>query len=184
MYPEMLYDREKPRDPVTLDIYPFGRTSFTMYEDDGTTQEYRQGAFAKTLIEVDAPKAIEGAGAQILVKVNGAKGTYKDMPASRAYLVDVHVPSKPASVALVARVVPEPAPAKLAGAKPAGRGAAAAAPAPIERTLPVFDAAAAPDRASRDKVRAAFNAADRRGVLHVKVKPQPLAAGFTIKIGM
>jgi hypothetical protein len=196
MYPEMLHDREKPKDPVTLDIYPFGRTSFTMYEDDGTTQEYRQGTFAKTLIEVEAPKAFEGQSAQIVVKVNGAKGSYKDMPASRSYVVDVHVPAKPASVALVSGAPSTPATvpaAKPAVGKPAGRGAAPATAAPAERPLPVFDAAAATDRAARDKVRAAFNAAeegwlfdaaDRRGVVHVKVKPQSLAAGFTVRIGM
>jgi len=27
-----------------------------------------------------------------------------------------------------------------------------------------------------------FDAADRKGVLHVKIKPQPLAAGWALKI--
>jgi hypothetical protein len=56
--------------------------------------------------------------------------------------------------------------------------------------LPGFEAAGQ-DRAARDKVRADFNAAaegwffdagDRRGVLHIRTKPQRLAAGFTIKV--
>ena len=106
MYPEMLHDREKPKDPVTLDVYPFGRSSFSLYEDDGTTQEYRKGAFARTLIEVDAPKAIDVPGAQVTVKVGPAKGRYEGMPASRSYVVDVHVPGKPASVRLGDRVLP------------------------------------------------------------------------------
>ena len=62
MYPEMLYDGEKPKDPVTLDVYPFGKSSFILYEDDGLTQEYRAGAFARTLIEVDGAEGARRAG--------------------------------------------------------------------------------------------------------------------------
>jgi hypothetical protein len=125
------------------------------------TQEYRTGAFARTLIEVEAPKTLDVSGAQVTVKVGAAKGKYKDMPASRSYVVDVHLPAKPASVKLG------------------------------ERILPGFEATGQ-DRAARDKVRADFNAAaegwfydasDRRGVLHVKVKPQPLSTGFTVRVG-
>jgi alpha-glucosidase len=162
MYPEMLYDREKPKDPVTLDIYPSGKTSFTLYEDDGVTQEYRGGAFSKTLVEVDAPRSIESPGGQVNIAVGAARGKYKDMPASRSYLVDVHVASKPASVKLG------------------------------DRVLPVFEAASQ-DRAGRAKVRTDFaaaaegwyfDAADRRGVLHIKTRTLPLSGGFVIKIGM
>jgi hypothetical protein len=61
-----------------------------------------------------------------------------------------------------------------------------------ERAIPGFEAGGQ-DRAARDKARANFNAAaegwfydaaDRRGVLHVKLKAQPLASGFTVKVGM
>ena len=204
MYPEMLHDREKPKDPVTIDVYPFGKTSFNLYEDDGLTQEYRNGAFARTLIEVEAPKSLDVPGAQIAVKVGAAKGTYTDVPATRSYVVDVHVPSKPASVRFLE--------ARAAGATPvggqrssraAGRGVqpapgrpnvapAVGTPPAAERVLPGFEAAGR-DRAARDKVRADFNAAaegwffdasDRRGVLHIKTKPQPLATGFTVKVSM
>jgi hypothetical protein len=49
------------------------------------------------------------------------------------------------------------------------------------------------DRTARDKTRAAFAAAgegslfdgaDRRGVLHVEIKPQSLAAGFTVRVSL
>ncbi len=161
MYPEMLYDAEKPKDPVTFDIYPFGKSSFSLYEDDGKTQEYRAGAFARTPIEVEAPKSLDVAGNQIVVRVGAAKGKYLDMPAGRSYLVDVHVPAKPASVKLGDRALAE---VVMTGT----------------------------DRAARDKLRADFNAAeegwyfdaaDRRGVLHVKTKPQPLASAWTVRIG-
>jgi hypothetical protein len=82
------------------------------------------------------------------------------MPASRAYALDVHVPAKPARVAVAGR------------------------------TLPVFDVSTG-DRAAQTKVRASFDAAtegwlydaaDRHGVLHVKIGAQRLAAGFTAVI--
>ena len=186
MYPEMLHDRDKPKDPVTIDVYPSGRTSFALYEDDGITQEYRSGAFARTLVEVNAPQAVDEPGAQITVTVNPAKGSYKDMPASRSYVVDLHVPSRPVGVALgqVGQVAPHP--------EERGRGVGQRAPGVQEKpqVLPGFEAAGQ-DRAARDKLRADFaaaaegwffDAADRRGLLHIKTKPQRLAAGFTIKV--
>ena len=160
MYPDMLHDREKPKDPVTFDVYAFGQSSFSLYEDDGVTQEYGTGAFARTLVEMDAPKSLDAPGGAITLKVGAAKGKYAGMPASRSYIVDAHVPSKPASVKLAERVVPEIA---MTGT----------------------------DRAARDKQRADytaaaegwyFDAADRKGVLHVKIKPQTLAAGWVLKI--
>ncbi len=163
MYPEMLYDGEKPKDPVTLDVYPFGKSSFTLYEDDGQTQEYRAGAFARTTIEVEAPTSLDIPGAQIAVEVGAAKGSYKGMPSSRSYVVDVHVPAKPATVKLG------------------------------DKTVQGFEVSAAMDRATRDKVRASFaavtegwlfDATERRGVLHVKTKAQALSSGFTLRVGM
>jgi len=160
MYPEMLHDRDKPKDPVTIDVYPFGKTSFNLYEDDGVTQEYRNGASARTLIEVEAPKAPDAPGAQVTVKVGPAKGKYTGMPVSRSYILDIHVPTRPAAVRLG------------------------------DRVLPGFEATGQ-DRAARDKVRADFTAAaegwyfdagDRRGVLHVKTRPQQLSAGFNVRV--
>jgi alpha-glucosidase len=106
MYPEMLHDRDKPKDPVTFDVYPHGKSGFSMYEDDGLTREYKTGAFSRTLVEVDAPKALDVPGSVISVKVNPAKGKYKDMPASRAYALDVHLPARPAAVALNGKAIP------------------------------------------------------------------------------
>jgi hypothetical protein len=103
------------------------------------------------------------------VKVNAAKGTYKDMPASRSYIVDIHMPAKPASVKIGERVV------QAFEVPPAGRGA---------------------DRAARDKARADFNAAPEGwlydaptraglgGVLHVRIKPQAVTAAWTVKVGL
>ncbi len=160
MYPEMLYDGQKPMDPVTLDLYPFGASSFSLYEDDGTTQAYRSGASARTVIAMNAPKALDAPGGTITVSVGAAKGSYAGMPVSRSYALDLHVPATATSVKVGSR------------------------------TIPRFEAATA-DRAARDKARADFtaaaegwffDAADRRGVLHIKVAPQRLAQGFVVTV--
>ena len=89
------------------------------------------------------------------------------MPATRSYVVDVHMPSKPASVKIGGREV-------KAFELPAGGGRGG-------------------NRAERDKARAAFDAAtegwlfdpaDRRGVLHIRVGPQALAKGYAVTVGL
>lgn len=40
MGPDVDYADEKPLDPLTLDIYPKGTTTYTLYEDDGQSREY------------------------------------------------------------------------------------------------------------------------------------------------
>jgi alpha-glucosidase (family GH31 glycosyl hydrolase) len=50
--PERWVD-ETPADPLTLDIYPAGSTSYTLYEDDGISQGYMGGAYAATVFTSD-----------------------------------------------------------------------------------------------------------------------------------
>ncbi len=83
MYPQMNFDGERFADTLTLDIYPSKKTSFNLYEDDGIRREHRKGAFAKSLIEVDAAKNID-------VKINPAKGNYNGKYEKRVYLLEVH----------------------------------------------------------------------------------------------
>jgi alpha-glucosidase len=52
--PEMNYVGEKPVDPVTFVVYPDdkGAATATLYEDDGLSPAYKQGAFRRTTINV------------------------------------------------------------------------------------------------------------------------------------
>jgi len=135
-----------------------------MYEDDGRTQKYRTGASSRTLIEMDAPVSLDEPGSQISIKVNAARGTYDGMTPQRAYVVDAHVPARPAKVTLGGRALAEiPAPAG------GGRGGAAAA-----ARLAAFTAATEGWY---------FDGADRKGVLHIKIAPQKLASAWTLVIG-
>jgi hypothetical protein len=162
MYPDMLYDGQKPLDPVTLDVYPSGHSRFQLYEDDGDTQNYRTGAFARTLIESEAPPVPDAPGDKITLTVHPATGHYDGMPTSRRFVIEVHAPRKPASVSVGGKALAEIA---LEGT---GRQA-------LDKQKAAFDAAASGWY---------FDASDRKGVLHVKVGVQALATGFALAIGL
>ena len=96
MYPGMLYDGQKPKDPVTLDLYPSAReTHFDLYEDDGITREYRKGIFAETRITLH-----EANNGTVTVQVAPVKGSYKGMPGTRHYVLQVHREASPEKVLL------------------------------------------------------------------------------------
>lgn len=95
MYPEMLYSTQKPKDVLTFDIYPYGKSSFEMYEDDGNTREYKEGKFSKQLISCDAPK---GEAGNITIDVGPALGEFDGKYAERAYAFEIHTPFRPLRV--------------------------------------------------------------------------------------
>ena len=98
MYPEMLYDNQYPKDPVTFDIYPHGYSSFEMYEDDGISREHRTGSYAKTLIESDGP--LFGHSGIITITVGASVGDYEGKPEERSNLFTVHTHGHPDGVLL------------------------------------------------------------------------------------
>jgi alpha-glucosidase len=80
MGPEMNYIGEKPDDPLTFDVYTDekGRAATTLYEDDGNSPAYKQGAFRRTSVRVaqmgriwrinlDAPEGSYQPGARELI---------------------------------------------------------------------------------------------------------------------
>ena len=83
MYPQMNYDGEKKTDSLTLNIYPEGRSSFQLYEDDGQTRDYKNGAYAETLISVSKAKDIE-------IAIDAVKGFFKGQVMNRVYVLQVH----------------------------------------------------------------------------------------------
>lgn len=95
MYPDMNYVGEKPADELTLDLYPYGDSSFNLYEDDLLTRDYEQGALARTLISMSAA---DGAQGKVSVTIAKAKGDYKGRYQERTYLLDMRYLKSPASV--------------------------------------------------------------------------------------
>ena len=47
----------KPHDPMTLELYPEGNSSFSLYEDDGVTRQHELGYFSSVDITMcDCPR--------------------------------------------------------------------------------------------------------------------------------
>jgi len=88
MYQQMYYDGERPADTLTLDIYPGENAEIVMYEDDGSTREYRNGGFAKTkLSSIINPKNENQIGQVI---ISASNGNYQGKPNRRAYILQIH----------------------------------------------------------------------------------------------
>ena len=79
MGPEMNYVGEKPADPITFDIYPDaqGNASTSLYEDDGVSPAYRNGAERRTVVTYK-PSEID---------VSAPTGTYQPGPRNMVFTI-------------------------------------------------------------------------------------------------
>ncbi len=94
MYPQMNYDNERPADTLTLDVYPGQGAEFTMFEDEGSNREYREGKFALTRLSASC----DASNRVTEINVGPAKGDYKGKLQSRAYVIAVHSSDVPKQV--------------------------------------------------------------------------------------
>jgi hypothetical protein len=85
----------RDRSRLDLDVYPQGKGSFTVTEDDGITRGYQRGEQAKQTFTVDAPQSGPGT---VTVGIGASTGTYPGKPAARNYQLSVHTGAKPATV--------------------------------------------------------------------------------------
>ncbi len=92
MQPEMAYTTQKPVDPLVLDVYTGGSSTFKLYEDDGSSLDYRQGKYAWT------PLVLRQESGRTRITVGAAEGRYKGQLMKRSYLINIHAQSKPAAV--------------------------------------------------------------------------------------
>ena len=86
-----------------FEIYPAtGASSYTLYDDDGESNEYKQGrsGFAKTEIKV-TPQ-----GSAIQIAVGPMAGSYQGMPAQRSYGFEVRLEQRPSSVSWNGTLIP------------------------------------------------------------------------------
>ncbi|MBQ0981662.1 discoidin domain-containing protein [Micromonospora sp. M61] len=103
MWPQMNYTGEKPVSTLTYDLYPRGASSFTLYEDDGITRAYRNGAYATQQVQMTAPTSGTGT---VTVDVGASTGTYASNPSSRSYEFSVHLAGAPQAVTVAGRTLP------------------------------------------------------------------------------
>ncbi len=94
MGPAMQYVDQLPASPLTLDIYPSGSTSYTLYEDDGISDLYiTDNEFSTTLFSSNNTSGKE------VVTIGAANGSYAGQLTSRTYILQINQQtSAPASV--------------------------------------------------------------------------------------
>ncbi len=94
MYQQMNYDNERPADTLTLDVYPGAGADFTMFEDEGSNRDYREGKFTLT----DMSALSDTLNRVTEIKIAAAKGDYKGELQSRSYIIQLHGNSVPKQV--------------------------------------------------------------------------------------
>jgi alpha-glucosidase (family GH31 glycosyl hydrolase) len=104
MGPPVQWVDETPADPLTLDIYPAGSVSDTLYEDDGISEGYLGGAYSTTRFTAD------DAGAHLVVTIDPqatARYPYSGQLLSRTYVLKVNQEkTPPAAIARDGRTLP------------------------------------------------------------------------------
>lgn len=96
--PDRDYSDQRPLDTLIIDVYGPQPATFSLYEDDGVSEEYRSGRFARSLLAFTH----SGEG-HFQLTVGAASGEFKGQPSARAYLLQFHGLQKPRTVALNGR---------------------------------------------------------------------------------
>ncbi|NLC68292.1 MAG: DUF5110 domain-containing protein [Clostridiaceae bacterium] len=92
---------DSPLGHVTLSIYPSreGRI-YTLYEDDGISLDYLKGEYATTRI------CTVRRGNEVQISIGAREGSYKGMPGSRRYTVDIHGRTQAKEAILNGKAIP------------------------------------------------------------------------------
>jgi alpha-D-xyloside xylohydrolase len=79
--PQVQYSTEKPWDSLEVRIYPGADATFTLYEDDGESYDYEQGAYATIRFSWDESSR--------QLTISPREGSYPGMLAQRTFRVCV-----------------------------------------------------------------------------------------------
>ncbi|HET6803844.1 MAG TPA: TIM-barrel domain-containing protein [Frateuria sp.] len=84
-----------PGTPLVLNVYGAGQDRFELYEDDGHSLAYEQGAYALT------PMAhVSGHDGRQQLLIGPTHGRFADQPPARVYELHLHVASRPQSISV------------------------------------------------------------------------------------
>jgi alpha-glucosidase (family GH31 glycosyl hydrolase) len=100
MWQEIDHISEKQFETIRLDVYPYGESEFTLYEDDGISLDYQKGKIATTRITCRENHL------QTILQINPRKGTYEKIPKKRHFDISFHV-TRPKSVVIGNRTLTE-----------------------------------------------------------------------------
>ncbi len=74
-----------PDDTLTLMVYPGGKAIFDLYEDDGTSNDYRKGKFAVTSLRTTTNSD------ELRIRINAANGQFGQLLQKRYWIIKVHL---------------------------------------------------------------------------------------------
>lgn len=113
MWPAMNYFNAAPPDPMFLELFPSGVTSFTLYEDDGVTRDALPptSAHGRTAITVAAPpnylNSTSSAAGNVTVTVAAVQGSFTGQLTSRGWWFNIRSLAPPLQVVLNTTVLPQ-----------------------------------------------------------------------------
>ncbi len=93
--PAIEFTAQKPADPITLHVYTGADGSFSLYEDDGVSRQYLNGAFARIPMRYDERMRTLTIGAR--------EGSYPGMVQSRTFNIRWMGPNRPRALDFDAR---------------------------------------------------------------------------------
>jgi alpha-D-xyloside xylohydrolase len=85
--PELQYAAEKPADPIALYVYAGADGAFSLYEDDGLTNDYERGAFTRIPLTWD--------DATRTLTIGARAGSFSGMLAERTFQIVLVTPQRP-----------------------------------------------------------------------------------------
>ncbi len=83
--PKIHWTDEVPNDPLTLRVYPSGKTTNLFYEDDGISEGYQNGAFSSTLFTSDNTSGHE----VITIGAQQTQTSFNGQLCKRAYVIEL-----------------------------------------------------------------------------------------------
>ncbi len=90
--PKVQHIGTAPFETLVLRAFPAGKSSYTLYEDDGDSYGYEKGAVASTRMECEVD------GDRVLLTVHPVEGTYEGMPGARNYRFELALTRQPLTV--------------------------------------------------------------------------------------
>lgn len=79
---------------LTLQVYPGRDGSFNLLEDDGTSNDYLNGYYASTAIE------LKNSANKFTLNINPINGSYKGITLSRKWILKIHCNETPKKIML------------------------------------------------------------------------------------
>ena len=102
MMPVMQYVHERRDYPLTLQIYPAAegqQTSFTLYEDDGETNNYLENVSSSVKFSF---QTLEN---KYVFNAEARKNNGYTAPGKRDYVLKIYLPSKPGKISIAGKLV-------------------------------------------------------------------------------